>query len=138
MGIIGPSGIVGIVKRCGQNYSTAYSILNTDLRISARISRTNYFGTLSWPAKDIKTMVLRAIPKHADVRIGDTVTTTSFSNIFPADIPIGVVENVEQKPGRADFSIDVKLINDMSNLSFVYAVRKKDKADRESIEASNE
>ena len=99
MGLIDDKGIVGIIKRVGNNYSSAYSILNTDIKISARLKRNQYFGTLTWPANDLRVMELRSIPKHADIRLGDTVTTTSYSTIFPPDVPIGIVDNVRQLPG---------------------------------------
>ncbi len=134
MGLVDDKGIVGIIKRTGQNYSSAYSILNTDIRISARLKRNQYFGTLTWPAKDLRVMELRSIPKHADIRLGDTVTTTSYSTIFPPDVPIGLVENVRQLPGRSDFTIDVKLFNDLANVKVVYAVKKKDRSERVEVE----
>ena len=136
MGLIDRNGIVGIVKDVGEHYATAYSLLNTDLKISARIKRNKYFGTVNWTGSDIQKVTLRSIPKHADVKMGDTITTTSYSTVFPADIPIGTVEEVEIQPGRNDFLITVRLFNNLANAHFVYAVQKTNKDERVQLENS--
>lgn len=123
MGLIDDVGIVGIIKDVSERYATAYSILNTSLRISAKISRNNHFGSLVWDASDIRYMNLRSIPQHVEVRMGDTVSTTEYSSIFPADVPVGVIEEFELTPGRNDFTIRVKLLNDLSRIDVVYAVK---------------
>lgn len=138
MGLIDDKGIVGITRSTGSRYTTAYSILNTELRISAKIKRSRHFGTLVWTAEDIRYMTLRSIPKHADVKLGDTVATTAFSTIFPPDIPIGLVDNIEQPPGRNDFSIRVKLFNDLSKISVVYAVEDVTKRLKVNLEKQND
>jgi rod shape-determining protein MreC len=138
MGLIDDSGVVGIVKEVGNSYSTAYSILNTDLNISARIRRNKYFGTLNWKGSDIREATLRSIPKHADVKIGDTVTTTSYSTIFPPDIPIGSVEDVAIQPGKNDFLITVKLFSNLANAHIVYAVQPTNIKDRIRVEQNSD
>ncbi|MDX1684730.1 MAG: rod shape-determining protein MreC [Saprospiraceae bacterium] len=134
MGLIEDGGIVGIVKDVSQNYATAYSILNASLMISAKIDRNDHFGSLIWPAEDIRYMELTSVPKHAEVRLGDTVTTTAYSAVFPPDIPIGIIEEVDLEPGRSDFSIRVKLFNDLSRIDVVYAVRAETTPERTEIE----
>jgi len=129
MGVINEQGVIGVIKSVSKNYSTVISILNTDLKISAKIKRNNFFGTLSWSAIGVRTVQLEGIPKHSNINLGDTVATTSYSTIFPPDIPIGVVSDIKQPAGRSDFLLSVQLFPDLTNLSYTSVVRIKDKSE---------
>lgn len=122
MGIIHPNGVVGIVTQVSQNYATGVSVLNTETKISAKIKRNNYFGSLSWDAMDTRFLQLSAIPKHADVRLGDTVVTTAYSTIFPKNHPIGVVSDIKQPVGRGDFLLTVRMFLDLARVERVYVI----------------
>ena len=135
MGVIHPDGVVGVIRKVSSSYASVVSLLNTDLRISARSKRTNNFGTLRWNGEDMRYAMLTSIPKHADVMLGDTIATTSYSSIFPKDIPLGVVDDIEQPAGRGDFLITVRLFIDFSSLDYAYVVVDRD-AD-EILEVSN-
>jgi rod shape-determining protein MreC len=126
MGVIHPDGVVGVIRKVSSSYASVVSLLNTDLRISARSKRTNNFGTLRWNGEDMRYAMLTSIPKHADVMLGDTVATTSYSSIFPEDIPLGVVDNIAQPAGRGDFLITVRLFIDFSSLDHAYVVIDRD------------
>src|SRR6185503_14483451 len=91
MGVISPHGIAGIIDHVGEKYSTSISILHSAARISASIKRNNYFGSLVWKEINPAYMVLEAIPRQADIRIGDTIITSGYSFIYPKGIFIGTV-----------------------------------------------
>src|SRR5690606_10718736 len=44
MGVLGPSGIVGVVLTVSKHYAVIQSLLHTDTRISASIAGSNVFG----------------------------------------------------------------------------------------------
>jgi rod shape-determining protein MreC len=54
MGVISSRGLVGVVLNTSENYSTVISVLNTRLRISARLRETGFFGSLYWDAGSYK------------------------------------------------------------------------------------
>ncbi|MEN0005428.1 MAG: rod shape-determining protein MreC [Bacteroidota bacterium] len=124
MGVIGQKGLLGVVRSVSENYSSVISLLNRQSRISARIDRSNAFGTLVWEGSDTRFMQLKAVPKHYErISIGDTIRTTGFSTIFPSDIPIGVIEEKELPKGDNHLDIKVRLINDIYTARFAYIVR---------------
>ena len=100
MGVIGERGIVGIVRHASGSFSSVLSVLHSSAKVSASISRTNYFGSLEWKGFDPTTLSLEAVPKHADVRVGDTVQTSGFSHIFPAGVMIGIVDTFAIQGGK--------------------------------------
>jgi rod shape-determining protein MreC len=122
MGVITSNGIAGIVKQVSDHYCTVMSLLHKDSRISAKIKSNNFFGSLVWDGNDPRFASLNEIDKTVPVRIGDTIVTTSFSSIFPADILIGVVSAKELRKGSNFHDIRVKLTTRFDNLTYVYVV----------------
>ncbi len=124
MGVIGPQGVVGIVRDTSHRYASVLSILHSQVSVSASIRHKGYFGALVWRSGNPKFMNLEAIPNHAPVAVGDTVVTSGFSGVFPADIFIGTVVSSENMSDNFK-KIRVELASDMANVSHVYVVRHK-------------
>lgn len=126
MGVIDASpsgGIVGIIRNISDNHAQVMSILHRQSKISVGIKRNNYHGFLSWKPSDPKKIQLTDVPKHADIRLGDTLQTTEYSDIFPEGIPVATVDTFWQEPGSNFHSIDATLINDMANVKYVHIVK---------------
>src|SRR5665647_556728 len=91
MGVVSAGRVVGLVTNVGDNYSTVISILNERWKLSAKIKRNDFFGSLSWNGKDYRKVQLNEIPYHVPVQNGDTVVTTGFTSSFPEGLEIGIV-----------------------------------------------
>jgi len=122
MGVLHDDGPVGIVIATTRRFSKVLSILHSEAMISAAIERTNYFGSLVWRSNNPEMMRLEAVPKHANIKIGDAVVTSGQSVLFPPDFPIGVVDTFWIDRGSSFYSIDVSLSLDISSISHVYLV----------------
>lgn len=118
MAVVSDGSIVGVVKGVSNNYSTVISLLNLDLRISAKIQKNGYFGSLNWKGEDYQKAILNEIPLHADIQVGDTIITSGFSSIFPEGILIGYIDSFEEK-GGSFYEIEVKLSTDFKRLDNV-------------------
>ncbi len=122
MGVICGDGIVGIVKDVSEHFCTVISFLHKDSKISAQLNSTKDFGSLVWEGIDPREGLLKDVPTHVKVKMGDSVTTTGFSSVFPENILIGKVKNVEQKSGDNFHNIEVSLSTNFSTLRYVYIV----------------
>ena len=122
MGVVSAHGIAGTIDQVGEQYSTAISILHSASRVSASIRRNKYFGSLVWKEIDPAHMILEAIPRQADILIGDTIVTSGYSFIYPGGIFIGTVERFWTEGGSNYYTIEVKLHEDIARLDRVYAV----------------
>lgn len=122
MGVFDDKGIVGIVRNVGPRYAHVMSILHKESRISAKIRRNSYFGSVLWNGNNPREVTLSDIPKHADLLVGDTVQTSGYSTIFPEGIMIGVVDTFWLEPGSNFYTIEVGLSNDLSRSKYVYVV----------------
>ncbi len=125
-GVINSNGVVGIVQKSSNKYSTVLSILNTKSKIIAKIKGTNHFGPLEWDGKNTGYVQLNDIPRLAELYKGDTIVTSNYSKVFPENIPIGVIEKAYTTVSSNYFTIEVKLFNDMTNLGYVYIIKNND------------
>jgi rod shape-determining protein MreC len=121
-GVISSLGVIGIVDHVSKNYATVISILNSKSRISAKLKKTNHFGSLTWNGKSPNLIQLTDVEKIAPVAVGDTIVTSGRSSIFPKDIPVGVIVNSALDATENFHEIDIKLFNDMTNLEHVYII----------------
>ena len=126
MGVINSAGIVGIVDNTSKNFATIISLLNVNIKINAKIKKSNNFGTLSWNGKSTGFAQLTDVPRLAGVRKGDTIVTGAESTVFPENIGIGTIDKVYTEKETNYYTLDIKLFNDMTNLGHVYVIKNKD------------
>lgn len=127
MGVIGTSGIIGIVNQISLGYASVLSILNQDVKINAKFKNSSVFGSLSWTSGMPNEMWLEDISIINPVQIGDTIVTGGMSTYFPEGIPIGKVSEIEQPESGGYYKIMVTLINNMTDIDYVYLVGNKNK-----------
>ncbi|MBW6480048.1 MAG: rod shape-determining protein MreC [Bacteroidales bacterium] len=123
MGVIGPNGVIGIVKDVSGNFSSVISLLHSDMQISAKIQKNNHLGTILWQGFDHTKATMLYIPPHVELEKGDTIITSGFSQIFPEGIAIGVIDEFEVRRGDNFYTIDVKLFTDFNKLEYVHVVQ---------------
>ncbi len=126
LGVISSKGLVGIVSATSKKYATIQSILNTKSRINAKLKASNHFGTLIWDTKDPNLVQLIDIPRLAQLKKGDTVTTGGRSTIFPEGILIGTIQDFRLDKDDNYHYITVHLFNDMTSLEHVYLIKNYD------------
>ena len=122
MGVISPGGVVGQVVTVTDDYAAVMSLLNKNFKVSAKLTTSNYFGTLSWEGKNTTLAKLREIPKHVKIKVGDTIVTSGHSGLFPENVIIGTVKHFNAEPEENFLDIDVTLSTNMNNISYVYVV----------------
>ena len=136
-GVISSKGIVGIIHKTSSNYATAVSILNTTVSISAKLKQSNHSGSLTWNGDDSQIIQLEDIPKIATVAIGDTITTSGQSLIFPKGVPIGIIDDFKLDQAENYYEINVQLFNDMTNIEHVYIIENENKEEIANLLSNN-
>ena len=125
MGVIANGQVVGLVTKVSENFSTVISLLNSRWKISAKIKRNDYFGSLSWDGKDYRRVQLNEIPYHVPVQNGDTIVTTGYAASFPEGLVIGTISDFSIGTGSNFYKIEVMLAADFKNLVIVGLVENK-------------
>lgn len=138
MGVISAQGVVGIVKNVSKNFGSVMSILHDKNKLSAKIKKSGYYGSLVWEGNNYREAQLKDIPNHVKLVVGDTVVTTGYSSIFPENILIGTVQEFDLPEGNNFYNITVRFAVDFKNLSHVYVVRSLQKAEKEKLETESQ
>lgn len=129
MGVICSDGVVGTVAMVSEKFSLVLPIINLQSKTSCRLDSCEYLGSLVWDGQDPLYAGLEEIPRHADVKVGDKVCTSGFSDIFPIGIPVGTVSEAEVTDADNFYSIKVRLSADFQRLTGVYVVAFEDNAE---------
>ncbi len=123
MGVVEPSGVVGIVKTVSQHFATVLPLLNVQSRVSCRIGRGGSFGSLVWDADDARFAKLEEVPRHVEIVAGDSIFTSGLSAVFPEGFLVGVVEQSHLEQSAANHDITVRLACDFRRVNYVKVVR---------------
>ncbi|MDE5421059.1 rod shape-determining protein MreC [Ancylomarina sp. DW003] len=134
MGVVANNSVVGIVKSVSDNYSTVLSLLNSRLKISAKIKKNNHHGSLYWDGKDYRKGRLIEIPSHVNINVGDTILTSSYSSVFPEGLLIGTADEILPSTGGNFKEIIILLSNDFNQLSYVDVIGDLLKSERLELE----
>ncbi len=131
--VISTEGVVGFVKDVTDNFCSVVSLLHRDTRLTAKVKRSGFFGTILWEGRDSRYVKLIDIPYHLSVVVGDTIITSGFSTIYPEGIPIGTVAYL--KPNKNDnfYSIDVKLSTNFNKVDYVYIIKNHFKSEIDTL-----
>ncbi|MFA5713096.1 MAG: rod shape-determining protein MreC [Bacteroidales bacterium] len=137
MGVLSTKGVVGVVEHVTEHFSMVTSLLNINQSISAKVLPSGAFGTLKWEGGNRRYVTLKEIPHHIKIEIGDTVATSGYSLIFPANIPIGVVDKFSLE-GGAHYNIEVELLQEFNTLNFVNIITNHNKRELDSLNSKIE
>lgn len=135
MGVVGGTGIVGIVSQCGPHYSLVMPLINTRSNISCRLRGQEYFGYLQWDGRDPRVAQLDEIPRYAKIKAGMVVETSGFSAVFPPGINVGKVTKIHNSTDGQSYRLDIKLSTDFSTLRDVNIITTTYKAEIDTLNA---
>lgn len=134
MAVCSQDGVVGIIKNINSHNAVVQPLINTNQKLSAKVKKNGYFGSLQWDGNDACYSYLNDIAFHVSVAQGDTIVTSGFSSIFPEGELIGFVESVDNK--TANFlTIKIRLAVDFRKISDVYVITNRDKEETRKLES---
>lgn len=134
MGVFNDKGIVGIVYQSSGNYSIVIPLLNSKSNVNCRVKGSNSFCALQWDGGDTRHSYLVDLPQYAVFSKGDTVMTSGFSSIFPANLPVGRICNIEDSEDGLFYRAKVELFVDFSTVNDVFIVGNNGKYEQEKLE----
>jgi len=133
MGVISTFGVVGQVKSVSENFATIYSLLHPNLLVSSKVSRTETKCTVQWDQQDYAHASLRYVPRHIELEVGDTIVTSGFNSVFPGDILIGVISELELEDHMTFYDAKIKLATDFTSLYQVFVIKDLLKEEKDSL-----
>ncbi|MGE5544207.1 MAG: rod shape-determining protein MreC [Bacillota bacterium] len=97
MPVITPRGLVGRVTSVSSNYAVVMLITDREAAIGAMVQETRVPGIIVGTVNG-KQLKLSHIPFYSEVKEGDRVVTSSFSELYPAGIMIGSIDKISAEP----------------------------------------
>ena len=122
MGVICENGIVGKIANVSENYSSVISMLHPYSIVSARFTENQHLANVCWETKDYKYGIVKDIPLHLSLNKGDSLVTSGFSNIYPADIMIGTIEEMINDDSKDFNSAKIRFSTNFSTLRHVFVI----------------
>ena len=134
MGVVDGNGVVGIVYLTSPHYAVVIPVLNSKSSISCKIKRSDYFGFLKWEGGSSKYAIVKDMPRHSQLELGDTVVTSGHSAVFPGGIPVGTVEDISDSHDGLSYLLKVKLFTDFGKLNDVRVIARKGREEMTTLE----
>lgn len=91
--VMGPGGLVGRVIGVSPTSSQVLLVSDPTSRVGARVSRSRVNGYIKGTMS--QQVMMAFFDKMPDVKVGDVVVTSAYSQRFPRDIPVGRVVAVD-------------------------------------------
>ncbi len=113
--VLGIGGLVGRVIAVTPNTSRVLLVSDPTSRVGVTISRSRAMGFMR--GQDSDRAVIEFFDKVPDVKPGDRVATSAFSQLYPAGLPIGQIESVDLSRSPVPAAI-VKLSAPIQNLEW--------------------
>jgi rod shape-determining protein MreC len=118
--VISQAGLVGRVSESTSGLSRVMLIIDRNSRISAIALRSRQIGVVYGSSAGLCSM--RYIPLDADIKEGDEILTSGFSDIYPKGLMIGTVLKVSKEPRGLSLSATIKPAVDFIRLEEVLCI----------------
>jgi len=92
--VIGPGGLLGIVKNTSLFTSSVTLITSPESKLGVWVDRIQINGLLVGLGDDYPSLILYS--KDADIKVGDFVSSSPASTLLPPNIPIGIVQSIDE------------------------------------------
>ena len=121
--VTAPGGLVGKVISVTPNTSRVLLVSDVTSQVGVTVSRSRYTGLLK--GQSSTRAVMQFFDKVPDVRPGDFVATSPYSQIFPAGIPVGRVEKLDLTKSPAPEAA-IALTSPLNYLEWVFVYANTD------------
>ena len=122
MPVINERGVVGKVVLTSDRYAVVMPHQNTQFRVPAVVEALGREGIVRWDGAAFDRLTMEYVVKTEPVEPGMLVTTSPFSGVFPAGVPIGRVDTAYAAAGRNDYVIHLEPAAPISEVGFVYVL----------------
>ncbi len=91
--VTGPGGLLGRVKNTSLFTSSVTLLTAPESKLGVWVDRSQINGILVGSGDDHPSLILYS--KDADIKVGDFVSSSPASSLLPPNIPIGIVQSVD-------------------------------------------
>ena len=92
--VIGPGGLLGIVNDTSLFTSSVTLLTSPESKVGVWLDRIEINGLLVGLGDDYPNLILYS--KDVDIKVGDFVSSSPASTLLPPNIPIGIVQSIDE------------------------------------------
>jgi len=122
MVLISHEGLVGHIISAGMNHARAMLVGDMKARVCAIVQDTREAGIIEGTPTNL--LKLRHLNIASTVKVGDTIITSGFGDIYPKGIPIGRVEMIATEKNNLSLYALIRPFVDFSKLEEVLCLKK--------------
>ena len=92
--VIGPGGLLGIVNKTSLFTSSVTLLTSPESKLGVWVDRAQINGLLVGLGDDYPSLIFYS--READIKVGDFVSSSPASTLLPPNIPIGIVQSIDE------------------------------------------
>jgi len=92
--VTGPGGLLGRVNNTSLFTSSVTLLTSPESKLGVWVDRSQTNGVLVGSGDDHPSLILYS--KDADIKVGDFVSSSPASTLLPPNIPIGIVQSIDE------------------------------------------
>ncbi|MDC1067861.1 rod shape-determining protein MreC [Candidatus Kapabacteria bacterium] len=115
------AGLVGVIHILSGDFAIVETLINRNVKVAVKDIRSGVYGMLEWAGAE--NFSLKNIPDSYDIKPGDLLVTSNYSNKYPEGIPVGIVRTVNNDLTSLFLDIKVDIAVDFKLLSQVFILK---------------
>jgi len=118
--VLALDGLLGKTMTVASNASVVHLITDRNFRLSVKVGSEGVRGILIplyGPFAEVT-----GIPHNSGIRPGDRVLTSGFSDIYPKNLPVALVDEVVEAPGENFSRVKVRFQAEPSEVEHVFVM----------------
>ena len=92
--VVGPGGLLGLIDDVSSFTSSVKLLTSTESQVGAWVERINIHGLLIGVGNQSPKLIFYS--KDIDIKVGDLILSSPASTLLPPNIPIGIIESIDQ------------------------------------------
>ncbi len=120
MPVVTGAGIVGRLTQVTSTRSVVQLVTDPDWQWGVRFARSGEIGIVHGTGEGQPLVVDQGVDRQTDVNRNEVVTTSGFADsVFPPDIPVGRVSELDVAADQLSQILTVELLADVDDLAYV-------------------
>jgi len=120
--VTGPGGLLGRVNNTSLFTSSVTLITSPESKLGVWVDRIQINGLLVGLGDDFPSLILYS--KDADIKVGDFVSSSPASTLLPPNIPIGIVQSIDETV-QSKKTAKISLLAKPHVIDWVQIIRKR-------------
>ena len=120
--VVGPGGLIGLIDDVSIFTSSVKLLTSSESQVGAWVQRVNIHGLIVGVGNDSPKMIFYS--KDIDIKVGDLILSSPASTLLPPNIPIGIIESIDQD-SRPTTTVNIQLLANPQAIDWVQILKSK-------------